>query len=49
MAATPVERVRDLTTELAGEGTGLWMAAVERAEEFLRTWQPQLPFGRPLA
>jgi glutamate dehydrogenase/leucine dehydrogenase len=45
----PVERVRDLAAELAGEGTGLWMAAVTRAEDFLRTWQEKLPFGRPLA
>jgi glutamate dehydrogenase/leucine dehydrogenase len=45
----PVERVRTLVTELAGEGTGLWMAAVSRAEDFLRTWQETLPFGRPLA
>ena len=28
---------------------GLWMAAVTRAEDFLRTWQDELPFGRPLA
>ena len=45
----PVERVTALTTELAPEGTGLWMAAVARAEDFLRTWQQTLPFGRPLA
>jgi hypothetical protein len=35
--------------DLAGSGTGLWMAAVERAEAHLRTWQATLPFGRPLA
>jgi glutamate dehydrogenase/leucine dehydrogenase len=45
----PVERVRALATELAGEATGMWMAAAVRAEEFLRTWQSMLPFGRPLA
>ncbi|MGH9119515.1 MAG: hypothetical protein ACRD0A_17055, partial [Acidimicrobiales bacterium] len=45
----PVDRVRALTAELAGEGTGLWMAAIARAEEFLASWQPALPFGRPLA
>jgi hypothetical protein len=45
----PVERVTELTAEVAGEGTGLWMAAVTRAEDFLRTWQQTLPFGRPLA
>ncbi len=45
----PVDRVRAIAAELAGEGTGLWMAAVKRAEDFLGTWQQQLPFGRPLA
>ena len=39
----------DSVAELAGEGTGLWMAAALRAEAFLRTWQDELPFGRPLA
>jgi glutamate dehydrogenase (NAD(P)+) len=28
---------------------GLFVAACERAESFLRTWQDTLPFGRPLA
>jgi glutamate dehydrogenase/leucine dehydrogenase len=42
-------RVRDSVAELVGEGTELWMAAALRAEAFLRTWQPALPFGRPLA
>src|SRR5690606_32980886 len=45
----PIERVRAAVANLAGEGTNLWMAACVRAEEFLRTWQPELPFGRPLA
>lgn len=45
----PIERVRAAVANLAGEGTNLWMAACLRAEEFLRTWQPELPFGRPLA
>ena len=44
-----MERVHTTVAELAGEGTNLWMASVLRAEEFLRTWQPELPFGRPLA
>lgn len=44
-----MERVHTTVAELAGEGTNLWMAAVERAEAHLSTWQPQLPFGRPLA
>lgn len=45
----PLERVRTSVADLAGEGTGLWMAACVRAEAFLRTWQDELPFGRPLA
>ncbi|MGE3621511.1 MAG: hypothetical protein AB7L84_13710 [Acidimicrobiia bacterium] len=45
----PVERVGAAVAELAGEGTGLWLAAAQRAEVHLRTWQDKLPFGRPLA
>lgn len=45
----PMERVHASVADLAGSGTGLWMAAVERAEAHLRTWQDTLPFGRPLA
>lgn len=44
-----MERVHGCVAELAGKGTGLWMAAVERAEAHLRTWRDELPFGRPLA
>lgn len=44
-----LERVEASVADLAGEGTGLWMAACLRAEEHLRTWQAELPFGRPLA
>jgi glutamate dehydrogenase/leucine dehydrogenase len=43
------ERVHAAVAELAGEGTNLWMAAALRAEAFLGSWQPELPFGRPLA
>ena len=45
----PMLRVHDAVAALAGTGTGLWMAAVTRAEDHLRTWQGALPFGRPLA
>lgn len=45
----PMERVHASVAALAEEGTNLWMAAALRAEGFLRTWQPELPFGRPLA
>jgi glutamate dehydrogenase/leucine dehydrogenase len=44
-----VTRVHQAVEALAGEGTGLWMAAVQKAEDHLRTWQDELPFGRPLA
>jgi glutamate dehydrogenase/leucine dehydrogenase len=44
-----MERVHGMVADLAGEGTGMWMAAALRAEDHLRTWQPELPFGRPLA
>lgn len=45
----PMERVHASVAALAEEGPNLWMAAALRAEDFLRTWQPELPFGRPLA
>lgn len=45
----PMDRVRSLTAELAQAGTEAWMTAVTKAEDYLRTWQPELPFGRPLA
>lgn len=44
-----MERVHDAVADLADQATGLWMAAALRAEDFLRTWQPEPPFGRPLA
>lgn len=45
----PVAAVADKVASFAGEGTGMWMAAVTAAEDFLGTWQDELPFGRPLA
>jgi glutamate dehydrogenase/leucine dehydrogenase len=48
-AGDPLERVHTAVAEVAGEGTSLWMAAALRAEDHLRTWQTELPFGRPLA
>ena len=42
-------RVHESVAALAGEGTNLWMAAVDQAEAHLRTWQDELPFGRPLS
>jgi hypothetical protein len=45
----PVQRIRDLTIELAEAGTSMWVAAAERAETNLATWTDESPFGRPLA
>lgn len=45
----PVERVGAAVAELAGEGTGMWLAATTKAEDHLRSWRDELPFGRPLA
>jgi hypothetical protein len=45
----PVQRIRDATIELAEHGTGLWLAAAQRAEGNLATWTKEKPFGRPLA
>ena len=42
-------RVHEAVDSLKTEGAGLWMAAVTKAEEHLRTWQDELPFGRPLS
>ncbi len=49
VAADPAAAVGASVAELADRGTGLWMAAVERAEAFLEGWRGELPFGRPLA
>jgi glutamate dehydrogenase/leucine dehydrogenase len=45
----PVQRIRDVTIELAEAGAGMWLAAAERAETNLATWTDESPFGRPLA
>lgn len=45
----PVDAVRAKVAGFAGEGTGMWMAAVAAAEDYLSTWRDELPFGRPLA
>ena len=45
----PVQRIREATIALAEKGTGTWLAAAVRAEEFLATWAREKPFGRPLA
>lgn len=45
----PVERVAAAAGRLAGRGPDAWREIVEQAEAFLSSWQPALPFGRPLA
>jgi glutamate dehydrogenase/leucine dehydrogenase len=45
----PVERVSDAVAKVAPQGIDAWRAAVADAEAFLATWQPALPYGRPLA
>jgi hypothetical protein len=45
----PVQRIRDAALELADQGTGMWLAAAQAAEEKLAAWTPERPFGRPLA
>ena len=40
--------VESVMSETAGHDDGPFMAACYRAEAFLRTWQDELPFGRPL-
>jgi hypothetical protein len=42
-------KIGELVTELAAHPDGLFLGACKRAEDFLRTWQAELPFGRPLA
>lgn len=45
----PIERVASAAGDLAGAGVDAWRRMVEQAETFLGTWQPKLPYGRPLA
>lgn len=45
----PVQRIHAAVTDLADKGTGLWLAAAQRAEAHLATWTSEKPFGRPLA
>lgn len=45
----PVAAVAEKVAGYADRGPGMWLAAVEDAEAFLRTWRDDLPFGRPLA
>lgn len=42
-------RLRGIATGVLGHADGPYLGAAYRAEEFLRTWRDELPFGRPLA
>lgn len=48
LRATTAETVQSLMNATADHADGAFMAACYKAEEFLRTWQDELPFGRPL-
>jgi glutamate dehydrogenase/leucine dehydrogenase len=49
-AMTEIDRkVRTVLDEAQAHDEGMFMGACIRAEQFLRTWQDSLPFGRPLA
>lgn len=45
----PTERITQAVSDVADEGTGLWLAAALKAEERLASWTDEQPFGRPLA
>ena len=44
-----VDRVAQILTEVGEHEDGPLLAACYRAEGFMSSWQPSLPFGRPLA
>lgn len=44
-----VSRVALVLDEVGGHRDGPLLGACYRAEAFMTTWQPELPFGRPLA
>lgn len=44
-----VRRIPEALKEVIDHPAGPLLGACERAEEFLSTWQQELPFGRPLA
>lgn len=49
LVARAEEHAGSLTRELLGHDDGPLLAACYRAEDFLRSWRDELPFGRPLA
>ena len=49
LRAAVEERVREVVDAVRDHPEGPLLGACYRAEDFLRTWQERLPFGRPLA
>ncbi len=43
------DRISEAVGRLAGHADGLLLGACTAAEDFLRSWRPAPPFGRPLA
>ena len=48
LRSATADTVNAVMSETADHDDGPFMAACYRAEAFLRTWQDELPFGRPL-
>ncbi|WP_419946363.1 hypothetical protein [Candidatus Poriferisodalis sp.] len=48
LRSATADAVNAVMSETLGHDDGPFMAACYRAEAFLRTWQDELPFGRPL-
>lgn len=49
LIATVTERTTELTAAALAHPEGAYLGACAAAEEFLRSWRDELPFGRPLA
>jgi glutamate dehydrogenase/leucine dehydrogenase len=48
-AKATTEGISEVVQAASSHEDGLFLGACQRAEDFLRTWQDALPFGRPLA
>jgi glutamate dehydrogenase (NAD(P)+) len=48
-AKATTEGITEVVQAASAHEDGLFLGACHRAEDFLRTWQDTLPFGRPLA
>lgn len=47
--AAIADRVTTILVDVGADADGPLLGACQRAEAFMATWQPKLPFGRPLA